>query len=148
MRRHTLVAATALLGALTVELLASTNSVAAVAHKPVPPKIVSASVKCVVTSHENLPGLPNVPLYSPKVSWKVTHATGMALSVDDPNLVGSYGTFGKSGSVILGGGCYKGDGKTTLTFNTVGGHGKRAHKTIVFHGKKTVPTPPPFGSPS
>jgi hypothetical protein len=148
MRRHTLVAATALLGALTAELLASTNSVAAVAHKTAAPKIVSASVKCVVTSHEDLPGLPNVPLYSPKVSWKVTHATGMALSVDDPNLIGSYGTYGKTGSLILGGGCYKRDGKTTLTFNTVGGHGKRAHKTIVFKGTKKHVTPPPFGEPS
>src|SRR5580700_10971870 len=57
------------------------------------PLIVQARDTCVITSYENLPGQSHVPLYSPQLSWNIEHATGMALSIDNPGLVGSYGTY-------------------------------------------------------
>lgn len=147
MTRSTRIAATAVLGAVAVaELLTSTSSVAATGHASHAPTFVTAKVKCVVIEHVDYPGLKNVPIYAPKVTWKLKHATGMALSVNDPHLVGSYGTYaGKSGSVILGAGCYQDEGTSTITLYSVGGHGKRAHKTIVKTGTKTRINPPPFG---
>lgn len=146
MPRSTVLAATALLGAVAVaEVLASGPSVAADAHVARnAPQLVVARVRCVVTSYEQVQGIGNVPLYQPKVTWKVRHASGMALSVDDPNIVGAYGTYGRSGSTILGSGCYTDDGTTTITFNTVGGHGRRAHKTIKLVGTHNHVVPPPF----
>ncbi|HEX3791551.1 MAG TPA: hypothetical protein VHW44_27065 [Pseudonocardiaceae bacterium] len=108
---------------------------------------VTASAKCVISDYEDLPGMPHTPLYQPRLTWLVTHATGMALSVDNPGLVGSYGTYGAQGSLLLGGGCYQDEGgSTTITFYSVGTAGPRVHRTIVLTPTMTRPTPPPFAT--
>jgi hypothetical protein len=107
------------------------------------PAILSASVTCVVSSYEDLPGQSHVPLYTPLLTWKVANATGLALSVDDTT-PGSYGTYGPSGNESLGSGCYTTDAQTTVVFSTVGGTGPRAQRTITLIGTHTTITPPPF----
>ncbi|HEX5406865.1 MAG TPA: hypothetical protein VFX16_31710 [Pseudonocardiaceae bacterium] len=105
---------------------------------------ITASVHCVVADYEDLPGMAHTPLYQPKLTWHVTHATGMALSVDNPGLVGSYGTYAASGTLMLGGGCYTDGGSTTITFYSVGGAGPMVHRTIVLTPTMTRPTAPPL----
>lgn len=146
MPRSTVLAATALLGAVAVaELVSGAPGSAAATRVAGPaPQLVVAKVRCVVTSYETVPGYGSVPLYQPKVIWKVRHASGLALSVDDPNLVGAYGIYGRAGSILLGGGCYTDDGTTTITFDTVGGHGRRAHRTIKLVGRHNHIVAPPF----
>jgi hypothetical protein len=124
----------------------STGHGSAGGHLSTAPGFTTASVNCEVTSYEDIPGQSHVPLYSPVVRWQVVHATGMALSVDNPGLVGSYGTYGPSGSLTLGGGCYIGDNPTTIEFYTVGGTGARAHHTVVLTGTHNHVTAPPFSS--
>jgi hypothetical protein len=106
---------------------------------------VTASATCVVADYEDLPGMPHTPLYQPKLTWHVTHATGMALSVDNPGIVGSYGTYAAQGTLMLGGGCYADeDDSTTITFYSAGGTGPRAHRTIVLNPTLRRPTAPPL----
>jgi hypothetical protein len=107
---------------------------------------ISFSYSCEITSYEDLPGLPHTALYSPIVTWKATNATGMALSIDNPGLVGSYGTYGPSGSMDLYAGCYKDEGTHTITAYTVGGTGPQAHQTITKTGTMIRPTAPPFAT--
>jgi hypothetical protein len=107
---------------------------------------VSFTYSCEITSYEDLPGLPHTALYSPIITWKVTNATGMALSIDNPGLVGSYGTYGPSGSMDLYGGCYSDEGTHTITAYTVGGTGPQAHQTITKTGTMTRPTAPSFAT--
>jgi hypothetical protein len=132
---------------------ASTSDSATVVHGTsssagggaVPTNTVTATATCVVADHEDLPGMPNTPLYQPKLTWHVTHATGMALSVDNPGIVGSYGTYAAQGTLMLGGGCYTDEGgSTTITFYSVGGAGPRAHRTIVLNPTLRRPTAPPL----
>jgi hypothetical protein len=109
---------------------------------------VSFSYSCEITSYEDLPGLPHTALYSPIITWKTTNATGMALSIDNPGLVGSYGTYGPSGSMDLYAGCYKDEGTHTISAYTVGGTGPQAHQTITKTGTMVRPTTPPFATTS
>lgn len=54
--------------------------------------------------------------------YSVAHATGMALSVDNPGIVGSFGTYGPSGTIDLpDNGCYASYGEQTYDLYTVGG---------------------------
>jgi hypothetical protein len=110
--------------------------------------VVTASEACVIASYEDLPGMPHTPMYQPKLTWTVSHATGMALSVDNPGIVGSYGTYGAHGTMLLGDGCYKGSNDTIVTFYSVGGVGAQVHRTIVIHPTMTRPVAPPFASPT
>jgi hypothetical protein len=108
---------------------------------------ITASATCVIADYEDLPGIPHTPLYQPKLTWHVTHATGMALSVDNPGLVGSYGTYAAQGTLMLGGGCYKDeDDSTTITFYSVGSAGPRVHRTIVLNPTMNRPTAPPLAN--
>jgi hypothetical protein len=103
-------------------------------------------MRCVIADYEDLPGMPHTPLYQPKLTWHVTHATGMALSVDNPGIVGSYGTYAAQGTLMLGGGCYTDGDPTTITFYSVGGTGPRVHRTVVLTPTRTRPTAPPLAN--
>jgi hypothetical protein len=117
-------------------------------HTTPGPAFTRFTLTCVVVGHEDLPGMPNTPMYAPLLTWHVAHATGMALSVDNPGLVGSYGTYGPDGSLPFVGGCYTDEGSHTITAYSIGGTGQRAVQTIHEEGTMTRPTPPPFSSPS
>jgi hypothetical protein len=122
-----------------------TTTQAPVSH-PVSRTTITAGVRCVIADYEDLPGMPHTPMYQPKLTWHVTHATGMALSVDNPGLVGSYGTYAAQGTLMLGGGCYTDGDPTTITFYSVGGIGSRVHRTIVLTPTMTRPTAPPLAN--
>jgi hypothetical protein len=127
----------------------STSSAPAPVSRPVVRPVrttITADVRCVIADYEDLPGMPHTPLYQPKLTWHVTHATGMALSVDNPGIVGSYGTYAAQGTLMLGGGCYTDDDPTTITFYSVGGTGPRVHRTIVLTPTRTRPTAPPLAN--
>lgn len=71
----------------------------------------------------------------PKLVWKVSNATGVAISVDDPSGVGSYGTYpvtaGSQDMPLIG--CTGARGSTIThryDLYTVGGAGAPAHQTI------------------
>ena len=71
-----------------------------------------------------------VPL---KISWKVTGATGIALSVDDPHRVGSYGSYGAEGTLEFTFSCGGAVGSTEThqyTLTTTGGTGHPKSKTL------------------
>jgi hypothetical protein len=112
------------------------------------PAFVSVTLTCVVTGHVSFPGESNIATYQPQLSWQLKNATGMALSIDNPGLIGAYGTFSSHGSITLGGGCYTSDGTQTLTLVSIGGTGPRAVKTIHEKGTLIMPSPPPFANPT
>jgi hypothetical protein len=122
-----------------------TSTQTPVSH-PATRSTITAGVRCVIADYEDLPGMPHTALYQPKLTWHVTHATGMALSVDNPGIVGSYGTYGAQGTLLLGGGCYTDGDATTITFYSVGGAGPRVHRTIVLTPTMTRPTAPPLAN--
>jgi hypothetical protein len=67
--------------------------------------------------------VPGVPV---EITWKVTGATGVALSVDDPHHVGSYGKFGPEGKMTFQFSCNGKPGTTeshTYRITTTGGTG-------------------------
>ena len=90
---------------------------------PQAPEVHSASVECKTGDdgqiHEFL-------------SFEVRGATGMALSIDNPGLVGSFDTYGTSEATIEipNNGCYAENGEQVYTLTTVGGTGPAASKTI------------------
>lgn len=115
------------------------------------PRIDQFAMACAAQGTEDIPGLGTVPNdYEPVLTWHVTNATGVALSVDAPNMVGSYGTFQTAaGTKVIGaGGCEKGQGTHTFTLYTVGGTGPRAQRTLQLTGTHTEPTAPPYAYPS
>jgi hypothetical protein len=78
---------------------------------------------------------PAVPL---KISWKVTGATGIALSVDDPHRVGSYGSYGTEGTLEFTFSCGGKVGSTETheyTLTTTGGTGHPKSKTLTVSTK-------------
>ena len=78
---------------------------------------------------------PGVPL---KISWKVTGATGVALSVDDPHRVGSYGSYGTEGTLEFTFSCGGAVGSTEThryTLTTTGGSGQPKAKTLTVSTK-------------
>jgi hypothetical protein len=78
---------------------------------------------------------PAVPL---KIKWKVTGATGVALSVDDPHRVGSYGTYGTEETMEFTFGCGGPVGSTEThkyTIHTTGGSGEPKTKTLTVSTK-------------
>lgn len=78
---------------------------------------------------------PAVPL---KISWKVTGATGIALSVDDPDRVGSYGNYGTEGTLEFTFSCGGAVGSTEThryTLTTAGGSGHPKAKTLTVSTK-------------
>ncbi|GAA0931201.1 hypothetical protein [Virgisporangium aurantiacum] len=73
---------------------------------------------------------PAVPL---KIRWKVTGATGVALSVDDPHRVGSYGSYGLEETMEFTFSCGGAVGSTEThkyTITTTGGSGEPKSKTL------------------
>jgi hypothetical protein len=101
------------------------------------PQIVSFTVaqqpRCATgtTQYET----PAVPL---KISWKVTGATGIALSVDDPDRVGSYGNYGTEGTLEFTFSCGGAVGSTEThryTLTTAGGSGHPKAKTLTVSTK-------------
>ena len=111
------------------------------------PRFLHASLKCVVTDHESFPGEANIPLYQPELTWELKNATGMALSIDNPGLVGSYGSYDWHGTLILGAGCYTDEGTHTIVLYSTGGS-QQVQVTIHEKGTMTRPTPPPFAYPT
>lgn len=88
-------------------------------------------------------------MYHLIVSWELANATGMALSVDNPGLVGSYGTYSWHGSQDLSDlGCYAGDRTQDIELYSVGGNGNRAKKTFHVHENHNRISPPPFAGNS
>ncbi|GAA1040663.1 hypothetical protein GCM10009557_62560 [Virgisporangium ochraceum] len=78
---------------------------------------------------------PAVPL---KIKWKVTGATGVALSVDDPHRVGSYGTYGPEETMEFTFSCGGAVGSTEThkyTIYTTGGSGEPKSKTLTVSTK-------------
>jgi len=82
------------------------------------------------------------------IEWKVSGATGAALSVDNPGIVGSYRTYdGTTGSETLYAGCGGSPGSTekhTYTIYTVGGSPQRSATltaTLTVPGATPTPTP-------
>jgi hypothetical protein len=101
------------------------------------PEIVSFTVvqqpRCAsgTTKYET----PAVPA---KVSWKVTGATGIAMSVDDPHRVGSYGNYEAEGTLEFTFSCGGAVGSTEThqyTLTTVGGSGQAKSKTLTVSTK-------------
>jgi hypothetical protein len=70
---------------------------------------------------------PAVPVI---ISWKVTGATGVELSVDNPNLVGAYGSYGPEGTETFmfscGGEVNSVETHTYTIYTSGGGPRKRA----------------------
>lgn len=78
---------------------------------------------------------PAVPL---KIKWKVTGATGVALSVDDPHRVGSYGNYGLEETMEFTFSCGGAVGSTEThkyTITTTGGSGEAKSKTLTVSTK-------------
>jgi hypothetical protein len=78
---------------------------------------------------------PAVPV---KIKWKVTGGTGVALSVDDPNRVGSYGTYGLEETMEFTFSCGGAVGSTEThkyTIHTTGGSGQPKSKTLTVSTK-------------
>jgi hypothetical protein len=93
-------------------------------------------------------GTADAPFSAPgqdvTIAWKVTGATGVALSVDNPNYYasnnqGSYGSYGAESSQTLGFGCdtSKPNSTHTYTINTTGGGASKSMTITV-----TVPSSP------
>lgn len=94
---------------------------------PGAPSIVSASISCEVSSSDQN--------YHGYLSYEVAHASGMALSIDNPGIVGSSGTYGGKGTIeIPNEGCYRESGPHTYSLSTVGGMGPHAWTTITRTG--------------
>ena len=90
---------------------------------PSAPTIDSVSVQCVYRK--------TAAAYVPVLSWQTSHDTGVAVSVDNPGVVGSYGRYGPDGTTDLPpAGCAPGAGPQTYTVTTVGGTGPAASRTI------------------
>jgi hypothetical protein len=78
------------------------------------------------------------PAVPAKISWKVSGATGIALSVDDPERVGSYGSYGAEGTLEFTFSCGGPVGSTethTYTLTTTGGSGHPKSKTLTVSTK-------------
>jgi hypothetical protein len=78
---------------------------------------------------------PAVPL---KITWTVSGATGVALSVDDPNRVGSYGNYGVEETMEFTFSCGGAVGSTEThkyTIHTTGGSGQAKSKTLTVSTK-------------
>jgi len=110
-------------------------------HQIPAPRIKSASVSCEYADSDRA--------YHEFLSYEVVNATGMALSIDNPGIVGSYGTYDWHGTIEIPNlGCYLVNGEQIYTLYTVGGTGPQASKTITRTGTHTAITPPPFSTPT
>lgn len=106
--------------------------------EPRKPRFVSASAGCVLDGTDGT--------YHLIVNWELADATGMALSVDNPGLVGSYGTYSWHGSQDLSTlGCYTEDRTQDIDLYSVGGVGHRVKKSFHIHEDHHRIAPPPFG---
>jgi hypothetical protein len=111
--------------------------------------IPSIDSMTVTYSHTCVQG--NASSVSPVLSWRVSNASGISLSVDDPGEIGAYGTYGKSGSISpTSVGCSAAPG-TVITHYfdiwTRGGTGPQAHRQITVT-ITIVPAPGTSSSPA
>ncbi|MTD16047.1 hypothetical protein GIS00_19095 [Nakamurella sp. YIM 132087] len=105
-------------------------------HTPAP-EIVSAEITCSIPE--------GATEYSAFLTYEVANADAMALSIDNPGIVGSYGTYDWHGTIeIPANGCYAEYGEQTYTLTTVGGEGEPATLTITRTGEYTKQSTPPF----
>jgi len=109
----------------------------------------SVSLVCVPDPDDyvEIPGQGKVHIYHPQLSWETKNATNMALSVDNPDLVGAYDTYFWHGSTELGDGCYKNTKQHRLDLYAIGSDGKPGEHMYILEapGLLDYPTPPPFG---
>lgn len=120
---------------------------------PAAPKITEASLACSKQDDGT---------YHLTLRWAITNATGLALSVDNPGGVGSFGTYeGTGGQVDLpSNACYSDAGSQEFDLQTVGGADPQATRVLNFNGgfsrrgssgptvtttTSTTTTPPPPG---
>jgi len=95
----------------------------------------------------------NASSVNPVVSWTTSHATGVALSIDNPGAEGSFGNYGTSGSISPTSiGCDSAPG-TVITHSydlwTLGGTGPQDHKSAVVHiTVVAAPSSPSSSAPS
>jgi hypothetical protein len=78
------------------------------------------------------------PAVPARIAWKVTGAGGVALSVDNPNLVGAYGNYETEGSLEFTFSCGGPVGSTethTYTINTFGGPGPHQRAQLTASAK-------------
>lgn len=74
-------------------------------------------------------------LVTPHLTWHTTGASGMALSIDDPEAVGSFGTYGANGTLAMPSIACDGPIKGSTAAHrydlfTTGGSGTPAHHTL------------------
>lgn len=114
----------------------------------------SVSLQCVPDPNDTvyIPGQGNVAIYHPVLAWETKNATNMALSVDNPDLVGAYDTYSWHGTAQLGDGCYKNNKRHQLDLYAIGSDNKPGEHIVITEapGLLDYPTPPPFsgGTPS
>lgn len=107
------------------------------------PRFVSATAVCTLDPSDT--SAASFGTYHLIVSWELANATGMALSVDNPGIVGSYGTYGWHGTQDLSSlGCYADDRVQDIELYSVGGSGPTAHKVFHVHENHEKVPPPPF----
>jgi hypothetical protein len=128
-------------GTETQQSTGSSGNAAVTQHQSSAPRINSASISCEYAESDTA--------YHAFLSYEVVNATGMALSIDNPGIVGSFGTYDWHGTIeIPSNGCYASYGEQTYSLYTVGGTGPQASRTITRTGTYTAITPPPFSTPT
>jgi RNA polymerase sigma factor (sigma-70 family) len=104
---------------------------------PAGPRIDSMTVRCAYST--------DTGGYAPVLTWSSARDTGIALSVDNPGVVGSYGPSGTT--ELPPNGCEPSAGEQTYTITTIGGTGPAASRTIHWNPPAALPTPTPSPSP-
>ena len=80
--------------------------------------------------------------YDMSLYYSVANADGMALSIDNPGIVGSFGEYGPSGTIdIPDNGCYAENGEQTYDLYTIGGVGDQAVVNLTRTGEYSYATP-------
>ncbi|RIJ78070.1 hypothetical protein D1871_04055 [Nakamurella silvestris] len=78
-------------------------------------------------------------IYDMTLYYSVANADGMALSIDNPGIVGSFGTYGPTDTIELPNlGCYAENGEQTYDLYTVGGTGPQAVVNLTRTGTATM----------
>ncbi|MBK9157682.1 MAG: hypothetical protein IPM11_06080 [Micropruina sp.] len=71
---------------------------------------------------------------APKATWTTRNATGMAISIDNPDLVAAYGKYAASGSLAMPAIACRGNVGDVIThrydFWTMGGKGTADHRIV------------------
>jgi len=82
---------------------------------------------------------PTTGIYNMTLYYSVANADGMALSIDNPGIVGSFGTYGPTGTIDIPNlGCYAENGEQTYDLYTTGGTGPQAVVNLTRTGTATL----------